>query len=208
MSPSERRRGPAQLLTQIGLGKPLSLRPPQLFGGQQQGVGHNSSTGGRADLCSPTYKVSETPWVTVGETVKLSRQGKSVTGLGIVPLAQGKVSAISGQTLTLTAGSQTWTLSTGVSLPRLGLTGVTVGTGVMLVGSSAQHVVGLAGIPKVVSLVVVAANSANGTVTVQTTGGKTITVPYQGPLHRLLHLGLGHHVKVSRAPDGQWLSAR
>lgn len=169
---------------------------------------HDITVKSQQSLYVGPYKVSETPWTTAGETVKLSRQGKSITGLAIVPLAEGKVSAISGQTVTVTSGSHTWTLSTGMTLPRLGLSGVTIGTGVMLVGSSVQHVVGFAGIPTVISLVVVAANSANGTVTVQTAGGKTITVPYQGPLHRLLHLGLGHHVKVSQAPDGQWLSAR
>lgn len=175
--------------------------------GIAQGGRHRTLSSGVSIFAGP-YPVAKNPWVVSGDTVKLLRQGKTITGLDIAPVWQGKITSIAGQSMVVTGTAGSLTVTQGLGLPRLGLKRLAVGTHVMLFGPSKTHVVGVAGTPTTHSLVVAAANWTKGTVTVQTSGGSTVTVPYEGPIHQLQHLGLGHHVRAYQAPDGQWIGAR
>lgn len=154
------------------------------------------------------YVLSQKGWLRAGEIVKLVRQGKTVTGIELTPVAEGTVSNISGAIIVVKTKTGSLTVTNGMAIPTLGLSSLTTGSKVMLFGPSKTTILGVAGIPVIRRLVMVAANSATDTVTVETSTGTTITVPFDGPLHRLQHLTLGHQVQVYQAPDGKWISAR
>ena len=154
------------------------------------------------------YAVSEHPWVAVGESVSLVRRGPTVVGVRILPDLVGTVKSVQGQSAVVAMRSSTITVAHATQLPRLGLAGLPVGQSVILMGTAAGGVLGLAGTPATHRLVVAALNAATGLVTVTTPGVPSAAVPYLGPPQQLRHVRVGHRVTVYQAPDGQWIGVR
>lgn len=173
-----------------------------------QGTNHINVSARVPTYATGGYALSQKGWLRVGAVVKLVHQGKKVSALELIPLAQGTISNITGQTVVVTTKTGPLTMPNGTTIPTLGISTITTGTKVMLFGTSKTSILGMAGIPTTHRLVMVAANSAADTITVETGIGTTITVPFDGSLHQLQHLGLGHHVQVYQAPNGKWISAR
>lgn len=174
-------------------------------------AGHHTYT---VSASVPVYfegsAVSESTWVKPGERVRLLGGAQSPTAVLILPTVQGKVSAITSQSVTVSTASgksltlaiPTGLLSTDISMP---LQSGQAFVGIALHPSSGQTLIGVASRPSVATATVVSVSGQ--TVVVSVSGKNSSPLPFLGPHALLSKLKAGRHIKVMLGQNGVPLAA-
>lgn len=149
--------------------------------------------------------VSEATWVKSGERVKLLGGTTSPSAMVLLPSAQGTVSSVSAQSITLsTAAGKSLTLSLPASLLSTDIatplkTGQAL-AGLTVKGSSSRTLVGVATRPTVTSATLVSVTGH--TVVVALNGKNSAPLPFLGPQRLLGKLTAGRTIKVLLGLNG------